>query len=380
MSAVAPIGEALERAAEAATLLVATDYDGVLAPFDADPMKATPVPGAIDTLRSLAGLPGVHVAVVSGRDLATLRTLTEIGEDEPIVLIGSHGAESSSPAVREAMEAAAVTPDDEATLAELRSDIEALVKEHHPDAGIEHKSAAVVVHVRGLPRDVGDAAIADARRVALDHPGVKVLKGKSVLELSVSPRRQGLCRHRARSPRRRRRAHLPRRRRHRRGRLHAHAPPRRPHRQGRHRLDSRPLPRRRRARSRGAPPAPLAALLSHPRRALTAATAPPGIRPPWRQHNSAPAESDAAPDPDPLNNPARRCCGAAAGRSRRRGPGRADRGRMPPCRACAAFSGAGRRPSNRGRRARGGRRTPHGEKAARRSRRAAPAPSQRSWR
>ena len=51
-----------------------------------------------------------------------------------------------------------------ATLAELRSDIEALVKKQHPDAGIEHKSAAVVVHVRGLPRDVGEAAIADARR------------------------------------------------------------------------------------------------------------------------------------------------------------------------------------------------------------------------
>ncbi len=186
MSAVAPTGEALERAAAAPVLLVATDYDGVLAPFDADPMKATPLPGSIDTLRSLAALPGVHVALVSGRDLATLRTLTGIDEDEPIVLIGSHGAESSSPAVREAMEAAAVTADDEATLAELRSDIECLVKEHHPDAGIELKSAAVVVHVRGLPREVGDAAIADARRVALDHPGVKVLKGKSVLELSVS--------------------------------------------------------------------------------------------------------------------------------------------------------------------------------------------------
>jgi trehalose 6-phosphate phosphatase len=186
VSAVAPTGEALERAAAAPTLLVATDYDGVLAPFDADPMKAAPLPGTIDTLRTLAGLPGVHVAVVSGRDLTTLRTLTGLGEDEPIVLIGSHGAESSSEAVRVAMEAAAVTPDDEATLAELRSDIEALVKEHHPDAGIELKSAAVVVHVRGLPREVGDAAIADARRVALDHPGVKVLKGKSVLELSVS--------------------------------------------------------------------------------------------------------------------------------------------------------------------------------------------------
>jgi trehalose 6-phosphate phosphatase len=178
--------EALELAAAAPTLLVATDFDGVLAGFDADPMKATPQPGTINTLRALAELPGVHVAVVSGRDLETLRTLTGIAVEEPIVLIGSHGAESSSAAVREAMEAAAVTPDDEVTLAELRADIEGLVKEHHPDAGIEYKSAAVVVHVRGLPREVGDAAIADARKLALDHPGVKVLKGKAVLELSVS--------------------------------------------------------------------------------------------------------------------------------------------------------------------------------------------------
>ncbi|MEW1952947.1 trehalose-phosphatase [Terrabacter sp. NPDC080008] len=182
----AALEDALTRAAAAPCVLVATDYDGVLAPLVTDPMQATPVPGVIDSLRSLAALPDVHVAVVSGRDLATLRTLTGLEEDEPIVLIGSHGAESSSEAVREAMAAASVTPDDEATLAELRSDIEALVKESHPQANIELKPAAVVVHVRGLPPEVGDAAIADARRVALDHPGVKVLKGKSVLELSVS--------------------------------------------------------------------------------------------------------------------------------------------------------------------------------------------------
>lgn len=186
MSVESPGAEVLKRAAGASTLLVATDFDGVLAPFESDPMDVTPVPGAMDTLRALAALPHVHVAVVSGRDLETLRTLTGLRPDEEIVLIGSHGAESSSSAVREAMEAAAVTPDDEVTLAELRSDIETLVKESHPEAGIEYKSAAVVVHVRGVPREIGDAAIADARRVALDHPGVKVLKGKSVLELSVS--------------------------------------------------------------------------------------------------------------------------------------------------------------------------------------------------
>ena len=186
MSATSAPDGTLDDVAAAPTLLVATDFDGVLAPFDADPMKAMPLPGTVDTLRALAGLPGVHVAVVSGRDLATLRTLTGLAQDEPVVLIASHGAESSDEQVRAAMEAAAVTPDDEVTLAELRSDIETLVKERHPEAGVEYKSAAVVVHTRGLPKDVGDAAIADARRVALDHAGVKVLKGKSVLELSVS--------------------------------------------------------------------------------------------------------------------------------------------------------------------------------------------------
>ncbi len=186
MSPTRPLDEALDAAAEAESLLVATDFDGVLAPFEAEPMDAAPTPGSMETLRSLAALPGVHVAVISGRDLSTLRTLTGIGEDEPIVLIGSHGAESSSEAVRAAMEAAAVTPEDEKNLAEVRADIETLLAQHHPKAGIEHKTAAVVVHTRGLDRADADAAIADARRIALDHDGVKVLKGKSVIELSVS--------------------------------------------------------------------------------------------------------------------------------------------------------------------------------------------------
>ena len=186
MTGLPDLAAALQDAAASERILVATDFDGVLAGFAEDPMQAAAEPGTIDTLRSLAELPGVHVAVVSGRDLATLRRLTRIDEGEPIVLIGSHGAESSDEAVRSAMEHAVVTEDDEVTLKELRSDIETLVRERHPEAGIEHKAAAVVVHTRGLTREVSDAAIADARRLALEHPGVKVLKGKSVLELSVS--------------------------------------------------------------------------------------------------------------------------------------------------------------------------------------------------
>lgn len=178
--------QALVAAGSADGLLVATDFDGVLAPFDVDPMAVRPVAGGLEALRELAAHPATTVALVSGRDLGTLRTLTGVTDGEPIVLIGSHGAESSDDAVRSAMEAAAVTAEDQALLDSLTAEITTLVTERHPAAGLEHKAAAIVVHTRGLSPDVADAAVAEAREVALAHPGVKVLKGKSVLELSVS--------------------------------------------------------------------------------------------------------------------------------------------------------------------------------------------------
>src|SRR6185312_10732075 len=46
--------------------LVALDYDGVLAPIVDDPDQAVPAPGAIETLRRLAGRVGT-LAVVTGR-------------------------------------------------------------------------------------------------------------------------------------------------------------------------------------------------------------------------------------------------------------------------------------------------------------------------
>ena len=78
-----PVVTLLERVAGAPTLLVATDFDGVLAPFEADPMDAAPLPGTIDTLRALAALPHVHVAVVSGLDLDTRRYF-EIGDRDDL--------------------------------------------------------------------------------------------------------------------------------------------------------------------------------------------------------------------------------------------------------------------------------------------------------
>lgn len=160
-------------------VLIASDMDGVLAPFDDDPLAVRPVPESLAALRSLAGAPGVHVAVVSGRDLQTLRLLTGIGEEEPITLIGSHGAESSAD-----LDAAGLDEQDERRLAALRADLERVVAEH-PPTRIEYKPASIGLHVRGLPEDVQAAALAAGADAAGRHPGVTVIPGKGVMEAGV---------------------------------------------------------------------------------------------------------------------------------------------------------------------------------------------------
>ena len=91
MTTAETLAEALRRAADAPTLVVACDYDGTLAPFVDDPTRAVPAPGAADALARLAGLPRTTVALLSGRNRAALAEVS--GADAPVVLVGSHGSE-----------------------------------------------------------------------------------------------------------------------------------------------------------------------------------------------------------------------------------------------------------------------------------------------
>ncbi len=185
------LATALTDVASAERLLVATDFDGVVAPLQRDPLAVRPSDGVMDDLRALAGLPGVTVALVSGRDLATLTTLSGTQPDDPLTLIASHGAESTSEAVRAAMAATAVEPEDRERLDRIREEVEQVVTDRHPLARVELKAAGVVVHTRGLPEDDAAAALAEARRLGAAHGDVRVLEGKSVVELSISPADKG---------------------------------------------------------------------------------------------------------------------------------------------------------------------------------------------
>jgi trehalose 6-phosphate phosphatase len=168
-------------------LLVAVDFDGTLAPFVIDPLQARAVPGGLQALRVAGALDGVTAAIVSGRDLATLAALTSIGPGDGVALIGSHGAQASP---QPAHGPAILDADATARLSVVGGELEA-IRSRYPAVRLEHKPSAVVLHTRGVEPSVAAAATSAAFEVGERHPGVHVMPGKDVVELTVLEANKG---------------------------------------------------------------------------------------------------------------------------------------------------------------------------------------------
>ncbi len=158
-------------------LLVASDYDGVLSPLVGDPSAAVPTPGTGEALARIAGAAGVTVALVSGRGVEDLRTVS--GLDGPYRWVGSHGAEYDGPLTGEL----AGRRD---ALADRLAPLVAAV----PGARLEVKPASVAVHVRQVADPAGAAALLAAADAAAD-PSLTKKPGKAVLELAVTDADKG---------------------------------------------------------------------------------------------------------------------------------------------------------------------------------------------
>lgn len=174
-----PVTSDLERAAEARVLLIATDFDGTIAPLMDDPSAVRPLSGAVEALTEAAGLPDTTAALVSGRDLATLASLSSAPES--VALIGSHGGESTHPAVAGAD---ALSVHHREKLDQL-ADVFAELQQRYPQARIERKAAAVVWHTRGLPEPENARSMATAAEWALERCGIEPMLGKNVVECAV---------------------------------------------------------------------------------------------------------------------------------------------------------------------------------------------------
>jgi trehalose 6-phosphate phosphatase len=88
--AVGALGEIAARLERGSGLLVATDFDGTLAPIATDPDVPRITPGTARALGKLTGRHDAAVAVVSGRELGDLRPRVAI---PGVVYAGNHGLE-----------------------------------------------------------------------------------------------------------------------------------------------------------------------------------------------------------------------------------------------------------------------------------------------
>ena len=166
----------LERIARSPVLLVASDYDGTVAPIVSDPARARPQRESIVALRRLSELPQTHVAVISGRALSNLAELTGLPQD--VHLVGSHGSEFD-------LDFATSLPQEAAVLRErIEADL-AAVAAAADGFLIEAKPASVAFHYRNAEADKA----AEALKTVLDGPGsmkgVFTRHGKQVVELGV---------------------------------------------------------------------------------------------------------------------------------------------------------------------------------------------------
>ncbi|RBY92215.1 trehalose-phosphatase [Blastococcus sp. TBT05-19] len=168
---------ALAAAAGRRPLLVASDYDGVLAPLRDDPSAAVPQPGIAEVLARIAAVDGVTVALVSGRGVEDLQRTSALSG--PFRWVGSHGAEYDGPLT--------------GGLADRRDELARLVEPEvaaTPGARLEVKPASVAVHVRQVAdRDAASALLARCRELA--DSSLTMKPGKEVLEIAVTDADKG---------------------------------------------------------------------------------------------------------------------------------------------------------------------------------------------
>lgn len=85
------LDEVARRLAASGRVVLALDFDGVLAPLVDDPSTSRALPAAVTALRRLAQVERLVLALVSGRAVDDLAGLAEVPAGT--WLVGSHGAE-----------------------------------------------------------------------------------------------------------------------------------------------------------------------------------------------------------------------------------------------------------------------------------------------
>ncbi|WP_350269626.1 trehalose-phosphatase [Brevibacterium sp. CBA3109] len=201
----------LRQVTDADSVLIALDFDGVLSPLQDNPELSRMLPKSERAIADLSILPDTRVALVSGRDIATLRHLAD--PPEGVWLVGSHGAEvdlgasspASSPSPAVTMTQPEVSTEEQQMLTAIDAHIDSF--EHDLSSGsglgsqsgsgsvtevrVERKPFSRTVHTRGLDAEFASALHAHVIAVQAEHPGIRVIEGHDITELAVKTTTKG---------------------------------------------------------------------------------------------------------------------------------------------------------------------------------------------
>jgi trehalose 6-phosphate phosphatase len=143
-----------------------------MAPIVNNPADARPLAEAAAALVELAGLPSTAAALISGRALDTLRSLSSMPDS--VHLVGSHGAEFATGFVH----------DIDKSMLQTIFDTLNLIAAESPGATVELKPASVALHVRNASAADAEAALQRARDESTSWDA-ELTEGKAVLEFAV---------------------------------------------------------------------------------------------------------------------------------------------------------------------------------------------------
>ena len=182
--AVSPeLEEALKAFALQRTVLIALDFDGTLAPLVDDPENSRMIAPARDALEKLTDMPGVSIALVTGRAIDSVKRVAD--PLETWYLVGSHGIEVLSPGELASYDTPWLVPE------KLTQEFDDVVSAH-PGTRLEKKPFGLALHTRGVSEQVAGNAERAAHLVCDAWDGELVVRtGHGIVECSVKEATKG---------------------------------------------------------------------------------------------------------------------------------------------------------------------------------------------
>jgi trehalose-phosphatase len=169
----------LRHVASTKSLFLFLDYDGTLTPIADHPSHARLQAETKRLLKQSADLPGVWVALVSGRSLSDLKRIVGI---RGLYYVGNHGLELEGPSLRYVNPVAQAT---QPLLKKIAGELKAALRPI-PGAWVEEKGLTFSVHWRNIPRTLRRQFHRLVRRstAPLKAEGlIRVTRGKRVVEV-----------------------------------------------------------------------------------------------------------------------------------------------------------------------------------------------------